>query len=239
MLFVCVRRSRTHSTTVFPSDETGPDRSVVLSGPQWQIAMTDIVSDGGGGGNSADDPFNLKALREPQTLVQVRDRRLAVPVRRKPNRLDFVRVHPSPDYRVTMPIFKMRSEAGGDEEMYFVHPSQQGAMQDEFRMHTIYTAVNLRGSVFLWCVPLPIDDGREPNNWLVTNRESAELAIQRWVRVASDMGAGAYRIVEYEGPPVEPVWPQESFLELLKLAFKNRMIDRPDHPIILRLRGLG
>src|SRR5262249_43214370 len=39
-------------------------------------------------------------------------------------------------------------------------------------------------------------------------------------------GAGAYKIIEYEGPPIEPVFPQESFLELLKLAFKNRMIDR-------------
>jgi len=160
-------------------------------------------------------------------------------VRKKPNRLDFVRVHPDPSYRVPAPLFKLRSESGGDEEMYFVHASQLAALRDEFRVHEMFTAVNLKGSAFLWCVPLPMEDGREPNNWLVTNREAAELAISRWIRVASDMGAGAYKVVEYEGPPIEPAWPQESFLELLKLAFKNRIIDRDDHPIILKLRGLA
>jgi hypothetical protein len=201
------------------------------------MTSNDNISAAGGDGN--DDPFNLNALRQPQVLVQVRDRHLAVPVRRKPNRLDFVRVHPHEDYRVAMPLFKLRSEAGGEEEMYFVHPSQQAAMRDEFRLHMIYTAVTLRGTVFLWCVALPIEDGREPNNWLVTNREAAELAISRWVRVASDQHAGAYRVIEYEGAPVEPQWPKETFLELCKTAFKNRMIDRDDHPLILRLRGLA
>jgi hypothetical protein len=138
-----------------------------------------------------------------------------------------------------MPIFRAgKSDGGGDEEMYFVHQSVLAEMDGEYRLHSIYTAVDLQGNPFLWSVPID-DSDREPNNWLVTNREAAELAIERWVRVASDRGAGAYKIIEYEGPPIEPVFPQEPFLELLKLAFKNRMIDRPDHPMILRLRGLA
>ena len=201
--------------------------------------MADNIDDIGGAAKEA-DPFDLKALREPQSLVQVRKRRLSVPVRRKPNRLDFVRTHPDPEYRVTLPIFRPgKSDSGGDEEMYFVHATVLDEMRNECRLHTIFTAVNLQGNVFLWCVPLPLDDGKEPNTWLVTNREAAELAMDRWVRVASDMGAGAYSVIEYEGPPIEPVWPQEPFLDLLKLAFKNRMIDHPDHPMILRLRGLA
>jgi hypothetical protein len=200
--------------------------------------MVDIVNDGAGSGNSAADPFDLKALREPQSLVQVRRRRLSVPVRRKPNRLDFVRTHPSPEYRVDMPLFRCQSDSGGDEECYFVHPRVMAEMQNECRMHTIFTAVNLSGGVFLWCVPIPQDD-REPNAWLVSNREAAELAIHKWVRVASDRGAGAYCVHEYEGAPHEPVWPEESFLDLLKLGFKNRMIEHPDHPMILKLRGLA
>jgi hypothetical protein len=203
--------------------------------------MSENLAVGNGKINAGDDPFNLKALREPQQLVQVRQRRLVVPVRRKPNRLAFVRVHPDPEYRLTaMPIFREgKSDSGGDEEMYFVHQSVLGEMAGEYRLHSIYTAVDLQGNPFLWVVPLPQDDGREPNNWLVTNREAAELAISRWVRVASDMGAGAYKVIEYEGAPIEPVFPQEPFLELLKLGFKHRMIDRPDHPKILRLRGLA
>ena len=199
--------------------------------------MADNIDDISGTAQEA-DPFDLKALREPQSLVQVRKRRLSVPARKKPNRLDFVRTHPDPEYRVTLPIFRPgKSDSGGDEEMYFVHATVLGEMMSECRMHTIFTAVNLQGNVFLWCVPLPLDDGKEPNTWLMTNRAAAELAMNRWVRVASDVGAGAYSVIEYEGPPIEPVWPQEPFLDLLKLAFKNRIIDHPEHPMILRLSG--
>ena len=185
----------------------------------------------------ADDPFNLAALREPQSLVHVRQRRLSVPVRKRPNRLDFVRVHPDPSYRVNMALFSAPSDSG-DEDVYFVRPEMLAEIAKECRHYTIFTAVNLQGGVFLWRVALPVDDGREPNTWLTTNREAAELAITKWVRVASDRNAGAYSVIEYEGPPIEPAWPKESFLDLLKLAFKNKIIDRPDHPMVLRLRGI-
>jgi hypothetical protein len=203
--------------------------------------MSENLLPGGNGKINADDPFNMKALREPQRLVQVRQRRLVVPVRRKPSRLAFVRVHPDEEYRLpAVPIFREgKSESGGDEEMYYVHQSVLAEMDGEYRLYSIYTAVDLQANPFLWAVPLPQDDGREPNNWLVTNREAAELAVDRWLRVASDMGAGAYKIVEYEGAPIEPVFPKEPMLELMKLAFKHRIIDRPDHPKILRLRGLA
>ena len=35
----------------------------------------------------------------------------------------------------------------------------------------------------------------------------------------------------------EPVWPTESFEEIVKIAFRDKLIDRPDHPVIKRLRG--
>ena len=191
-----------------------------------------------GDGNPIDDPFDLKALREPQKLIQVRQRRLSIPVKRKPNRHDFVRTHPDPEYRINMPLFSLKAD-GSDEEMYFVHPSVTGELDGEYRLHTIFVAVTLQGGVFLWCVPLPLEDGREENSWLTTNRAAAEQAAHKWLRVASDRKAGAYEVYEYQGAPVEPQWPEETPLELYKLGFKNRIVDKPDHPLILRLRGIG
>jgi hypothetical protein len=198
--------------------------------------MADNVDSGDGAVNK--DPFGFGELREAQTLLQVRRRRLHVPVRRKPNRLDFVRVHPSPEYRLDVPLFRLQAD-GGDEEMYYVHPSMIDEIRSECRWYKLFTAVNLNGSVFLWCVPMPLDDGREPNTWLVSNQEAACLAMEKWIRVASDRETGAYVVFEYEGAPKDPVWPPESLHELIKLAFKNRLIDRRDHPMILKLRGLG
>jgi hypothetical protein len=35
----------------------------------------------------------------------------------------------------------------------------------------------------------------------------------------------------------EPVWPEQSFGQLLGIAFKGKLIDRPDHEIVKALRG--
>ena len=37
----------------------------------------------------------------------------------------------------------------------------------------------------------------------------------------------------------DPEWPTLSFQELLRIAFRDRLIDRLDHPVIKRLRGLA
>jgi hypothetical protein len=36
----------------------------------------------------------------------------------------------------------------------------------------------------------------------------------------------------------EPVWPEASFQDLIKIAFRDRLITTIDHPVIKRLRGL-
>ena len=35
----------------------------------------------------------------------------------------------------------------------------------------------------------------------------------------------------------EPVWPDTQLPRLLETAFRDRVIDRDDHPIMKRLRG--
>jgi hypothetical protein len=35
----------------------------------------------------------------------------------------------------------------------------------------------------------------------------------------------------------EPQWPELSFQEVIKIAFRNKMIDTWEHPILRRLRG--
>ena len=34
-----------------------------------------------------------------------------------------------------------------------------------------------------------------------------------------------------------PEWPELSMNELLEIAFKNKIINRPDHLVLLQLRG--
>jgi hypothetical protein len=68
--------------------------------------------------------------------------------------------------------------------------------------------------------------------------EAAERAMKKWVRVTSSMSLGAYEIFEASGDLPEPVWPDISFEEILKIAFRDRVVDRADHPLVQRLQGI-
>jgi len=37
----------------------------------------------------------------------------------------------------------------------------------------------------------------------------------------------------------DPVWPELSFQDLLRIAYRDRMITTLDHPVVKRLRGLA
>ena len=58
-----------------------------------------------------------------------------------------------------------------------------------------------------------------------------------WLFVRADMALGAYTMHIATATIPEPVWPTESLKELLKIAFRDRLIESVDHPVLKRLRG--
>jgi hypothetical protein len=63
--------------------------------------------------------------------------------------------------------------------------------------------------------------------------------MMHWVRVKANMSLGANDIYKAEGIISEPEWPTLGFWDLIKIAFRDHLIDRIDHPVIKRLRGLA
>jgi hypothetical protein len=51
------------------------------------------------------------------------------------------------------------------------------------------------------------------------------------------MTAHSYYALEATAPWSDPVWPDESFNQLLKLAFHAKIIASMDHPVIQTLSG--
>ena len=51
------------------------------------------------------------------------------------------------------------------------------------------------------------------------------------------MSLGAYEIFQAESAIPDPTWPELTFQEITRIAFKDRLIAGPDHPVIKRLRG--
>lgn len=182
------------------------------------------------------DPFDLATLRLDQSFVEtagVKKLRTTVPVG-KPNPQDFVRVHPSKEYRETFATIELTE----DNELYLVVPGVAVQLPGEYFSTTLFTAINRQGVVRLWPVKLPGPDGRI-NEWHRSLGEAAERAIDRWIRVKSNRALGAYEIFEASASIADPEWPTELFQQLLRIAFRDRVIDRLDHPLISRLRGLA
>jgi hypothetical protein len=109
------------------------------------------------------NPFDPAALRLDQSYadsVGVKKLLTTVPVR-KPNRQDFVRVHPDPTYRLTPAAI---IEVKEDREIYLVKPNMAQELPGEFTVATLHTAINRQGVPFLWPVKLPGPDGKH-NEW--------------------------------------------------------------------------
>jgi hypothetical protein len=187
--------------------------------------------------NSTPNPFdNLSAFRLDQSYadtVGVKKLLTTVPVR-KPNRQDFVRVHPDPNFRLTPAAI---IEVKEDREVYLITPNMAQALPGEFATVTLFTAVNRQGILHLWPVKLPNPEGRH-NEWHRSAAEAAERAMEKWVRVTASMSLGAYEIFEASGDLPQPVWPDCSFQEILKIAFRGRLVDCANHPLVQRLQGI-
>jgi hypothetical protein len=183
------------------------------------------------------DPFDLEILRLPQNFSDtagVKKLLRTVPVR-KPNRQDFVRVHPEASYRENFAMIELKE----DRELYLIAGAGLAAeLVAEAVNVTLYTAVNRQGVCFLWPVRLPGSDGKDLD-WHRSAREAAAEAIRKWIRVSPNMSLGAYELIAAEAIATGPQWPDVSFQELLRIAFRDRLITDLAHPVIKRLRGLA
>jgi hypothetical protein len=190
---------------------------------------------------SSPDPFDLTKLRLNQAFAETAGVKKVinrVPVG-KPNPQDWVRVHPGQSYRDTFAVIEWKE----DREYYIVHPGMAAALTGEFFTATLYTCINRQGVVRLVPVRLPGPDGKV-NQWHQSLKDAMEAAMLEWLRVKSNMSLGAYEIFgiedkENKPPPPDPVWPDLTFQDLLRIAFRDRVVDRMDHPLVNRLRGRG
>jgi hypothetical protein len=180
------------------------------------------------------DPFDPAVLRLDQSFTEgpaVKKLLTTIPVR-KPGAQDFVRVHEGEKYRLDTAVISLKD----DRETYLVAPVLVRELVDECIPVTLYTAITRQGVLTLWPVRLPGTDGRDME-WWRSAREATELAMHSWVRLKANTALGAYEIYTAAGNIPDPEWPQLSLHEILKIAFREFMIDTVDHAVIKKLRG--
>ena len=177
---------------------------------------------------------DLSKLRLSQEFLETAGAKkilTTVPVR-KPRSQDFVRVHPDAEFREAFAIIELKD----DRERYLLMPDIAAALPTEIVTEMLYTTINRQRVVSLWPVRLPSPDGRV-NEWHRSAQGAAERAMSHWIRVTANMSLGAYEIIEAPGKIPDPEWPEYSFRDLLRIGFRDRIINSFDHPVLKRLRG--
>jgi hypothetical protein len=183
----------------------------------------------------ADIFSNIEALRlspDAASVVGTSQVLSHIPVR-KPNRHEFFRTRPDEDFWFDTGVYEDKEE----RETFFVTPRMREALVGEIKPVLLVPTITRQGVLLLWPLKLPVE-GRH-NAWMETAREAAELAKTQWIRLAADMGLGSYRIYQAEGELSEPEWPDKPPPEIMRIAFKGRIVDNENHPVVRRLRGLA
>src|SRR6516162_2278056 len=188
------------------------------------------------------DEFNLDKFKSTRsaTMANVETLLSALPHHRISDAKDFVRLHSSERY--------------WSDELCFVHVPTKGAKKDvmhliaeNLAMQYLESAVIKRFRLALATKPndrfflCHVPTQNLDNLWNETNLAGCELAKTRWTQVTSrgDEGVEGYKTTfarEQDAFP-EPQWPTQSLVELIAKTFEGRMIDRADHPGLLRLVG--
>ena len=223
--------------------ETGRDQDILTSNLAPRSSESEASTLGGGGADGEHapapppaspgviDPRALRLGQDFEVAVGVKKALKTVPVR-KPTRFDWFRVHRSPDYQLRTGVLELKEE----RETYLVSPVLWGTLSAELQPVQLFTTVNRQGVVALWPVKLPRSDGRS-NPWNDSAMEAASMAMREWISLRSNMSMGGYDIYRASAVIPEPAWPDESFAEILNVAFKGHFITDADHAVLRRLRG--
>ncbi|MGO9117260.1 MAG: hypothetical protein ACLQPD_06565 [Desulfomonilaceae bacterium] len=181
----------------------------------------------------ATDDFDIESYRLTQdyaSLIEVKKVITTVPVK-KPESQWFVQVHA--EWHLETAVLEDKE----DRAIYLVVPSLWAELAHETTRTVLFAAINTQKVVFLWPLKLPREEGRT-NHWNESAREAVRLAKKGWVRVRSNMTLGAYECMIAGGKLPDPEWPQDiGFNELVRIAFRDRIISEWQHPVLRRLRG--
>jgi hypothetical protein len=185
------------------------------------------------GNDIFNDLDKLRLTQDFHDLAGVKKVLTTIPVR-KPLRQEFIRVRPDDGWSLETAILELKEE----HTSYLVAPNLWGELPGEIVPTILYTTLSRQGVLFLWPVRLPGEDGRV-NHWHQSALEAAEIAKAQWVRVAANMNLGAYEVFTASADLPNPEWPDNSFQEILKIAFRDQLIVSLDHPVVHRLRGMN
>jgi hypothetical protein len=181
---------------------------------------------------------DLEALRKASKLTIKRKGVLVnVPVSKPANNVYF-RTHPDLDRMVLEreTIVKGDGADGSRKAIYYITAGMRNHPRLVQRLRYVDLTLTCTwpgDGVLIWPVPCSIDFPA----WK-SERDAAKLGRTQWTQLVWNNERADHDVEIAEDMDKDPVWPKESFSELLKIGFADRIVDNEDHPYVRRLRGI-
>jgi hypothetical protein len=160
----------------------------------------------------------------------------AIPVG-KPQRDWFFRTHPTAWKNIRL----LEVKSGADRGYYLVDRSLWKLCQAEdipLRPVRLTLAIARDAGSFLW--PLKLQERGFENrkdDWSASALRICKIAEVGWVKLYTKPGGNCYSHKVADGIEAEPVWPLQSFEELIGLAFEGKVIKDKNDPLLRRVMG--
>mgnify|MGYP007096399077 CR=1 FL=1 len=180
------------------------------------------------------EEFDIASLRIPSNFgasLGVKKILNLVPVG-KPINSQFFRTHPSVDMQFSAMILAPK----GTQETYLVSQHVAEHLPELIKPVTIILIIDRQGNLRLVPVPYPGPDGQR-NPWHQSLLEALTLAKTDWLRISANMQNGGYDVYQARATLPSPEWPEHAMDEIIKIAFRGRIINDLDHPVVQGLFG--
>ena len=147
----------------------------------------------------------------------------------------FFAVHPDPDMRPLVMLVKPDGGDLEDEDWLLVDADVEDDLADVGMMYELVLCRTSNGGHFLWRLKVE-EPGSRMDGYTESAREALEEHVGRWIKLKGDRKARLYEVIK--GSPVKTIrWPEFDIDELVRRAFKGRVVASEDHELIRRLRG--
>lgn len=186
--------------------------------------------------NNAPDPFDLVAVKKKAATSVAVKKTLIVQVRKRIDKNTWFQVCPNPEMHIEG--FVMDPGDVGDG-LFWVSPHVLEEIDDSsIRLYSLHLCITRHGNaLFWWAIGLPGDNGRD----MECDRVRREYATVHgtWMRLEWDDASRMHLQSLVQAAWPNPDWPNETPDTLIRIAFRGRVIDTPDHPIVQQMKGLA
>ena len=195
------------------------------------------------GGNEPIDPFDIDNVRYAEAEythgdVDADKHVNAIRVRKPVSNKEWFQVHPSQDYQMSAALYERETPESTKPEQWFVPKPLRYLFNPRAITPVMFRlAVTSLDVPFLWPVKRPRAGMRDSKNYYDVLDEIVEAAEINWVMIEWNNASRVYDHWTAPDDLGDPKFPEMSMLDLLRLGFNGRALDRRDHPVILEQQG--